>query len=342
MDSIASSSLRRSRARGHSHLQLKVGGIMSEVRSHLAQKQAARILEVGCGYGTVLVELRREFGEKVELHGLNLTPDHGNQDLFKRNAINLEIWSVDAIEQVTMPEIRYADISNGLPYESGFFDVIFSQVSWHDLSDKVYALREVNRVLAPGGIAKIDCRPVFDELPAAYRDQVEIWEGDRKLEFWSRLARASGVRQRNIGKHAYLELTKSQDFAYDLGLVLLIRLGQISSDWIGIKSVYRTYPVDLSADAAELRINIKWQPESGHAGSADLPYWPNISSFQLYEDERPLGPRTDSYDEVRRLGGGRFSIGHSARGVELLFSPSDNRDPKSTCRHYTLRGRALQ
>jgi len=56
------------------------------------------------------------------------------------------------------------------------------------------------------------------------------------------------------------------------------------------------------------------------------------SRLVLLEDGRPLGPAHALHDEVRQLGGGRFS--HWAGS--LLFSTSDGSDPRRNGRSYTL------
>ncbi len=59
---------------------------------------------------------------------------------------------------------------------------------------------------------------------------------------------------------------------------------------------------------------------------------PRRSRLLVVEDGRPLGPSHASHDEIRALGGGRFSHW----GAQLFFSTSDNSDPTSNGRTYTL------
>jgi hypothetical protein len=58
----------------------------------------------------------------------------------------------------------------------------------------------------------------------------------------------------------------------------------------------------------------------------------SASTLQLREDGRPLGPAHCSHDEVRRLGGGRYSHW----GNLLYFSASDNSDASSNGRSYEV------
>jgi hypothetical protein len=59
----------------------------------------------------------------------------------------------------------------------------------------------------------------------------------------------------------------------------------------------------------------------------------SASRLQLFEDGHPLGPAHISHDEIRRLGGGRYSHW----GAQLYFSASDNSDPDKNGRTYTVR-----
>ncbi len=55
--------------------------------------------------------------------------------------------------------------------------------------------------------------------------------------------------------------------------------------------------------------------------------------LMLFEDGRPLGPAHAPHDQMRALGGGRFSHW----GAHLFFTTSDNSDPRSNGRRYTVR-----
>jgi hypothetical protein len=56
------------------------------------------------------------------------------------------------------------------------------------------------------------------------------------------------------------------------------------------------------------------------------------SPLELREDGRPLGPAHAMHEDIRRLGAGRFSHWGSA----LIFSSSDNSDPRTNGRAYSL------
>ena len=60
---------------------------------------------------------------------------------------------------------------------------------------------------------------------------------------------------------------------------------------------------------------------------------PSRSQLQLFENGRPLGPSHVLHDDIRQIGGGRYS--HWGRA--LMFSTSDNSDPSQSTRRYSIR-----
>ncbi|HVJ54192.1 MAG TPA: hypothetical protein VM689_17130 [Aliidongia sp.] len=69
---------------------------------------------------------------------------------------------------------------------------------------------------------------------------------------------------------------------------------------------------------------------------SDTPY-DSHSTLTLSEDEKPLGPPHSSHEDIRHLGGGRFSHW----GGNLYFSSSDNSTPADNGRKYTVEIRSL-
>jgi hypothetical protein len=60
------------------------------------------------------------------------------------------------------------------------------------------------------------------------------------------------------------------------------------------------------------------------------------AQFDLWEDNRLLGPGGASPEEVRALGEGRFLIA----GRSIYWAASDNTDPRRNFRSYVLRPKA--
>ena len=74
------------RGRGLRDLERTVGGIVDEIDERLVKRDTVRVLELGCGYGTALLELATRYGKRVELHGMNRLAGDGDAEILLRNA----------------------------------------------------------------------------------------------------------------------------------------------------------------------------------------------------------------------------------------------------------------
>ena len=107
--------------------------------SQLPVQEAKAILDVGCGGGSALLRLS-ELAPDAELHGV----DHSPQSL------NVAARANRRLVEEGRAILQEADVS-ALPYEDGRFDLtvaINSHCFWPDLAG---GLREILRVLQPGG-----------------------------------------------------------------------------------------------------------------------------------------------------------------------------------------------
>lgn len=99
-------------------------------------KAGQKVLDVGCGTGVVAITARRE-GARVT--GLDLTPE-----LLARAKVHA---SVPGYEDITWKE---GDVES-LPYADGEFDVVLSQFGHMFAPRPELAIKEMLRVLRPGG-----------------------------------------------------------------------------------------------------------------------------------------------------------------------------------------------
>lgn len=93
-----------------------------------------RVLDVGCGNGLVLYNLRHQFNE---LHGTELA--------------DTRVKSARETLKGLPAEIIQNNIENGLPYPDNYFDTLISGAMIEHLIDVAGALAEMRRVLKPGG-----------------------------------------------------------------------------------------------------------------------------------------------------------------------------------------------
>lgn len=222
------------RGRGLADLDRLVGGVGDDIERFLAQHRPVRVLELGCGYGTALLELAARHGEAVELHGLNRERIDGDVATLERNASERGL----VVPARAFPRLHYADVAHGLPLPDDAFDLVFSQVAWLYFGDKLAVLREVARVLAPQGIAKIDADELRSALPAEHARLVEIWDGGRLLSFADYLAR-HGARLARAPEGTYVSMSKSRTIGSDVELVAEIDTSRLHPDWDGVRCIYR-------------------------------------------------------------------------------------------------------
>jgi ubiquinone/menaquinone biosynthesis C-methylase UbiE len=105
--------------------------------------RTGRVLDVGCGFGATVLVLAERFG-KAEFVGIDLS------DPLLRLA-----W--EATEEADLgPRVRFehADVHQ-IPYDDDSFDVVLNANMVHLVEDPVVMLNEIERVLAPEGMAFI-------------------------------------------------------------------------------------------------------------------------------------------------------------------------------------------
>lgn len=85
-------------------------------------------------------------------------------------------------------------------------------------------------------------------------------------------------------------------------------------------------------DWAEWPIEVV-QKELGYCHIAMMPPGVTLSEYRLFEGDSPLGPAEALHDDIRRQGGGRYSLW----GRAVYFSASDNSDARYNGRTYVLK-----
>jgi ubiquinone/menaquinone biosynthesis C-methylase UbiE len=110
-------------------------------RSHEKQREhkPIRVLDIGCGTGLYLAKQIECFKElKIEWHGLE-----ANEAMLSK-----------AMEK-NLPVKLHQGMAEYLPYEDSIFDYIVSTYAFHHFTDKELTIKEMKRVLAPGGLIRI-------------------------------------------------------------------------------------------------------------------------------------------------------------------------------------------
>lgn len=109
----------------------------------------SRVLDAGCGTGGMMAQLKQ-----WDMHGLDIAP-----------------WAVRHCQQRGLTQVTHASLHD-LPFETASFDAMLSlDVLYHEQVDEHHALREMARVLKPGGILIMNL-PAFDCLRGAHDSAV--------------------------------------------------------------------------------------------------------------------------------------------------------------------------
>ncbi len=131
----------------------------------LKRNNKVRVLEVGCGEGRVLMELRKLYPQ-IELFGINKKPwvvMQGQKSL-KVVGTYYKIFSKKEMNKVNFPQIFFYDAVK-LKFPQNYFDVIYSQVALPYFTRKDQFLEEVWRTLKRGGIALLHLDTISEKYP---------------------------------------------------------------------------------------------------------------------------------------------------------------------------------
>ena len=129
-----------------------------------ADFSGAVLLEIGCGMGTDLLQFARG-GARVT--GIDLTPR------------SIEISRQHLLLYGTSGDFANADCEQ-LPFADESFDVVYSNGVLHHTPDTAGAVREIHRVLKPGGLARV---MLYHRGSWAYWTQVVLRYGILRAEF---------------------------------------------------------------------------------------------------------------------------------------------------------------
>lgn len=126
--------------------------------------RGAQLLEVGCGMGTDLLQFARG---GARCTGIDLTPR--SVEITRHR---FKLYGVDG-------DFMLSD-GEHLPFQSDSFDVVYSNGVLHHTPDTAGAIREVHRVLRPGGVAKI---MLYHRNSLNYWVEIVLRRGVLRLEF---------------------------------------------------------------------------------------------------------------------------------------------------------------
>jgi arsenite methyltransferase len=124
-----------------------------------------RVVDVGSGSGMDSLIASKMVGPTGHVVGVDMTP--AMLDRAQRSAA-----------QARLPNVEFREgLAEALPVPEGWADVIISNGVLNLVPDKAAALREMARVLKPGGRLQIADILVQKEVPASARRRIDLWTG---------------------------------------------------------------------------------------------------------------------------------------------------------------------
>jgi len=191
---------------------------------HILMRPDARILDLCCGTGDMTFALRRQAGKpSPQILGADFS-----HAMLQRAAAK----SVAAAQNGSTPNWIEADALH-LPFPSGYFDLVTSAFGFRNLADYDAGLREIARVLRPGGECGIlDFGEPKGAMGALYR-----------IYFKQVLPRVGTVISGVRGPYAYLPTSVERFPAPDEMLTRMKNAGFAEASWtpytFGIAGLYR-------------------------------------------------------------------------------------------------------
>lgn len=106
---------------------------------NLSQKKSGKLLDVACGTGDVSIEAVKQYGNAIDVTGVDFSEKMlvlGREKITKANIGNIHFMAGNALD---------------LPFEDDFFDAVTIAFGIRNIADKQRALKEFHRCLKKGG-----------------------------------------------------------------------------------------------------------------------------------------------------------------------------------------------
>ncbi len=159
-------------------LNKKLGHEFYSLAAKLAGvKEGDKVLDVGCGTGTLALRLKKQAGNNGVVAGIDASKGMLKQAKIKSDKENIHL------------DLRVASIEK-MPFPDNFFDVITSTWVIHQLSLplKKKGIKEIFRVLRPGGhFLLVDLHRITNPLRAFYNLPFYWWNEGYKIHVLGKL-----------------------------------------------------------------------------------------------------------------------------------------------------------
>ena len=130
-----------------------------------ALRPGETVVDVGCGAGFDTLIAAHQVGPSGRVIGVDMT-----------DAMIIKARAGARALGVENVEVRQG-FAESLPVDDGVADVVISNGVINLTPDKITAMREIYRVLKPGGRFQIGDIVVHKEVPQEAKDDIDLWSG---------------------------------------------------------------------------------------------------------------------------------------------------------------------
>lgn len=225
------------KTRGLTEAREKLGDLPKIISQILKKKSRIKILEVGCGYGKVMMELTRLFGNKIDIIGMNLKQKHGSRNKMIDFAIQEGIFTPEKIKKIKIPKIIYGDAGEKLPIKSKSIDLVISQVTVMFFKDKIHFYEEVARVLKKNGIALISGHNNY-KVQEQLGDLLKIHDKEKQIAFKDYIKKFKLIKYVKMKTGANPIQIQSGKLKFNLKLKSTKNINKLNKEWFGTQSIY--------------------------------------------------------------------------------------------------------
>ena len=128
-------------------------------------KPGELVVDIGSGAGFDALQSALQVGPLGRVIGVDMTPA-------------MLVQAQKAADSLGLHNIEFREgLAESLPVEDGTADVVTSNGVINPTPDKLGVLKEIYRVLKPGGRAQIADITVQIEVPQSAKDDIDLWSG---------------------------------------------------------------------------------------------------------------------------------------------------------------------
>ncbi|MBU0893936.1 MAG: class I SAM-dependent methyltransferase [Nanoarchaeota archaeon] len=225
------------KTRGLKEAKKKLGDLEKIISMLLKKKKKVKIFESGPGYGKIMMELTKKFGNKVEIIGMNLKPSHGNKKIMVDFALKEKIINKEDLKKIKLPKIIFGDAGKKLPFKSGSIDLVYSQTSTYLYKDKIHFYEEVTRILSKKGIARITLHE-NPNISKEFLPLLKIQDKIKQIHFEKFIKTFKPIKIIKLGNGKKVIEVKKGKLNFNLNLKSTINTHNINKKWFGIQSIY--------------------------------------------------------------------------------------------------------